>query len=154
VLDPVFSLRRRVRLEPGGKARITLVTGAADTYEAATALADHFRNFAAVEGAFAGAREGCLHELSGLGLTPGDVSLFNRLAVGVAFTSPALRRPDAIAANRLGQPGLWPLAISGDRPIVVVRVGADGESLVRQVGSWHAYAHRRGLDPDLVILDE
>ena len=44
VLDPVFSLRRRVRLEPGGRARIAFVTGAADTREAATALAEHFRD--------------------------------------------------------------------------------------------------------------
>ena len=50
------------------------------------------------------------------------------------FASPALRRPDAVAANRLGQPGLWPYAISGDRPIVLVRVAvADDGSLVRQV---------------------
>ena len=37
---------------------------------------------------------------------------------------PALRQPDAVAANRLGQPGLWPHAISGDRPIVLARVAA------------------------------
>ena len=93
--------------------------------------------------------------MSELGLTPDDVALFNRLAGAVVFTSPALRRPDAVAANRLGQPGLWPHAISGDRPIVLVRVAAaDDGSLVRQLVRWHAYARRRGLDPDLVILDE
>jgi cellobiose phosphorylase len=155
VLDPVFSLRWRVRLEPGGRARIAFVTGAADTREAATTLAEHFREFEAVEHAFAGARDACRHELSELGLTPDDVALFNRLAGAVLFTSPALRRPDAVAANRLGQPGLWPHAISGDRPIVLVRVAAANDgSLVRQLVQWHGYVHRRGLDPDLVILDE
>ena len=63
--------------------------------------------------------------------------------------------PDAVAANRLGQPGLWPHAISGDRPIVLARVATAGdESLVRQLVQWHAYARRRGLDLDLVLLDE
>ena len=63
--------------------------------------------------------------------------------------------PDAVAANRLGQPGLWPHAISGDRPIVLARVVTAGdESLVRQLVQWHAYARRRGLDLDLVLLDE
>src|SRR5271157_6663898 len=143
VLDPVFGLRRRVRLDPEGRARIAFVTGAADTREAATALAEHFREFEAVERAFAGARDGCRHELSELGLTPDDVALFNRLAGAVLFTSPALRQPDAVAANRLGQPGLWPHAISGDRPIVLVRVAAaDDGSLVRHVVQWHAYARR------------
>ena len=42
VLDPVFSLRRRVRLEPGVPARIVFVTGAADTREAALGIAGQF----------------------------------------------------------------------------------------------------------------
>src|SRR4029453_11607754 len=113
VLDPVFSLRWRIRLDPGGRARIAFVTGVADTREAAIALAEHFREFADVERTFAGARDGCRHELSDLGLTPDDVALYNRLAGAVLFTSPALRQPDAVAANRLGQPGLWPYGISG-----------------------------------------
>ena len=88
-------------------------------------------------------------------LTPGDVALFDRLAAAVVFTNPGLRQPEAVAANRLGQPGLWPHAISGDLPIVLVRVGAAGdESVVRQLLEWHAHARRRGLELDLVILDE
>ena len=88
-------------------------------------------------------------------MTADDIALFNRLAGAVLFTTPALRQPDAVAVNRMGQPGLWPHAISGDRPIVLVRVATvDKESLVHRMVQWHAYARRRGLDPDLVILDE
>ncbi len=155
VLDPVFSLRRRVRLAPGGTARVAFVTGAAETREAATALAEHFRELDAADRAFDSARERSREELRELGLTPDDIAIFNRLAGAVVFTGPALRRPDAIAANRLGQPGLWRYAISGDRPIVLALVAtADDEPLVHQLVRWHAYARRRGLDLDLVILDE
>ena len=80
---------------------------------------------------------------------------FNRLAGAVLFTDPALRSADAVAANRLGQPGLWPFAISGDRPIVLARLGAaDDDALARQLVQWHGYVRRRGMDLDLVILDE
>jgi cellobiose phosphorylase len=155
VLDPVFSLRRRVCLEPGGRARIAFVTGAADTREAAIALTEHFGSIEAVERAFAGARDGCAREWSDAGLTPEDVARFNRLAGAVFFTTAALRLPDAVAANRRGQLGLWPHAISGDRPIVLARVAAAGDgSLVHQLVQWHGYARRRGLDLDLVVLDE
>jgi cellobiose phosphorylase len=155
VLDAVFSLRRRVRLDPKSQASIAFITGAADTREAANALAEQFQSFEAVDRAFSGARAGCQDELQKLGLTPGDVALFNRLAGSVVFTSSSLRQPDAVAANRLGQPGLWPHAISGDLPIVLVRVTApDDESLVRQLVQWHAYARSRGLSLDLVIMDE
>ena len=113
VLDPVFSLRRRVRLEPGAPARIAFVTGAADTREAALAIAEQFRDLEAVDRAFAAATARCQDELREMALTPDDVALFNRLAAAVVFTGPGLRQPEAVAANRLGQPGLWPHAHLG-----------------------------------------
>src|SRR5207248_259901 len=47
VLDPVFSLRRRLHLDPGGMACIGFITGAADTHEEVMAIAEQFRKFQA-----------------------------------------------------------------------------------------------------------
>jgi cellobiose phosphorylase len=154
VLDPVFSLRRHVRLEPGATARVAFVTGAADTFETAAALIKQFQNLESADGAFSAARNHCRDELRDLGLTPGHVALFNRLAAAVVFSGSTLRSPEAVAANHLGQPALWPHGISGDRPIVLVRIAvADDEALVHQLVQWHDYVRHRGLDLDLVILD-
>src|SRR5207248_3818729 len=150
VLAPVFSLRRVLRLAPGAEARVAFVTGAADTRESAVAVAEEFGALKAAERAFDRARQHGLDELRELGLAPDDVASFNRLAGAVLFTDPALRSADAVAANRLGQPGLWPLAISGDRPIVLARLGAaDNGALARQLVQWHGYVRRRGMDLDL-----
>ena len=90
-----------------------------------------------------------------MSLTVDDVVLFNRLAASVVFTNAQLRQPDAVAANRLGQPGLWPHGISGDLPIVLVRVNAaEDEFLVRQLLQWRTYIRGRGMELDLVILDQ
>jgi cellobiose phosphorylase len=155
VLDPVFSLRRRVRLDPGQTARLAFVTGAAETREAALELAEHFRELDAADRAFDAAAERGRQEMRELVPRPDDVALFNRLAGAVVFTGPALRQPDAVAANLQGQPGLWPYAVSGDRPIVLARVAVPGDlSLAHELVRWHAYVRRRGLDLDLVMLDE
>ncbi len=155
VLDPIFSLRRRVGLEPGMTTRIAFVTGAADTREGAIGIAEQFREFEAIDQAFAGAKAHCQSELQELELTPDDIALFNRLAAAVVFTNSGLRDLDAVAANRLGQPGLWPHSISGDLPIVLARVARVGdERIVRQLVKWRIYTRRRGLNVDLVILDE
>ena len=154
VLDPIFCLRRHVFLLPGGTARVAFVTGAAETYEAANAIAENFRQLAAADLAFNRAQQWGRERLRELGLTADDVDIFNRLAGNVIFTGPALRRPEAIAANRMGQPGLWRQSISGDRPIVLVLVADGDETLVHQLVCWHVYARRRGLEVDLVILDE
>ena len=65
--------------------------------------------------------------LAELGLTPDDAALFHRLAAPVLFTGRALRSRRSVAANRLGQPGLWPHAISGDLPIVLARLAGPDE---------------------------
>jgi cellobiose phosphorylase len=155
VLDPVFSLRRRLRLDPGATARIAFITGAADSRQEAIAIATRYRDYAEVERAFTDANARCNKLLGELSLTPEDIALFNRLAGAVVFSSATPRDRDAVEKNRLGQPGLWPHAISGDLPIVLVRVGADpDESLVRELIPWHSYVRRCGLECDLVILVE
>ena len=155
VLDPIFSLRRRVRVEAGMTTRLAFVTGAAQTYEAAIGIAERFREFEAIDRAFAEAKALGQSELLELGLSPNEIVLYNRLAAAVIFTNAGLRDLDAVAANRLGQPGLWPHSISGDLPIVLVRVaGVDDEAVVRQLVQWRMYTQRRGLKLDLVILDE
>ena len=155
VLDPIFSLRRRIGLAAGSSTRIAFVTGAAHTREIAIGIAQRFREFEAIDRAFAGAKVHSKTELRELGLEPGEIGLFNRLASAVIFTNASLRDLDAAAANRLGQPSLWPHSISGDLPIVLVRVaGVDDETVVRQLVRWSVYARRRGLKSDLVVLDE
>jgi cellobiose phosphorylase len=155
VLDPIFSLRRRVRVEAGMATRIAFVTGAAETHEAAVGMAERFRELEAIDQAFAGAGTHCQSELRELGLKPNEIALFNRLAAAVIFTSSGLRDLAAVSANRLGQPGLWSHSISGDLPIVLVRVAAVAdEEVVSQLVKWRIYTCRQGLKLDLVILDE
>ena len=45
VLDPVFSLRRRVRVEAGTSVRVAFTTAVADSREEALALADQYHDF-------------------------------------------------------------------------------------------------------------
>src|SRR5262249_61391715 len=125
----------------------------AGSREGAIWIAEQFRNPEAIDRAFDAAKTRCRDELREMSLTPDDVVLFNRLAGSVVFTNAQLRQLDAIAANRLGQPGLWPHSISGDLPIVLVHVAvAADELLVGQLLRWHAYTRRRGLELDLGIL--
>ena len=71
-------------------------------------------------------------------------------------TNSTLRAPRSIIArNRRGQSALWAYSISGDLPIVLVRI-ADREhiALVRQMVQAHAYWRLKGLAVDLVIWNE
>jgi cellobiose phosphorylase len=57
--------------------------------------------------------------------------------------------------NRSGQSGLWAYGISGDLPIVLVRIADVAHlDLVRQLVKAHAYWRLKGLGADLVVWNE
>ena len=154
VLDPVFCLRRVVRLSPGDEARVAFVTGAADDQSTVEGIAQRYAKIEAAERAFVDASERYESELQTLNLKPDDVSLFNRLAGRILFANPAMRQAPTLPEDRLDRAALWAHGISGDLPIALVRTNADkDDALVRQATMGHEFARRRGLRFDLILLD-
>jgi cyclic beta-1,2-glucan synthetase len=156
VLDPVASLRQRIRLPPGGFARLSFATGMAQSRETALALAQKYRDPSAAARTFALAFVHAQSGLRHLGITSEDALVFERLASRVLYADRSLRAdPAVLARNVLGQEGLWPHAISGDLPILLVRVvEQDDLPLVRQVLQAQEYWRLKGLSADVVILNE
>jgi cyclic beta-1,2-glucan glucanotransferase len=156
VLDPIFSLRQRIRLVPGASVRLSFATGIASDRVTAEALARKYRDPGAASRTFALAFTHAQSGLRHLGISNDEVLLFERLASRVLYADGSLRAaPDTIAANELGQPGLWPHGISGDLPILLVRVVGDEDvALVRQVLQAQEYWRLKGLMADVVILNE
>jgi len=156
VLDPIVSLRQRIRLAPGGTTRLSFATGMAADRETVEALARKYHDPSAAARTFALAATHVESGLRHLGISADEAVLFERLASRVLGTDGSLRASAAtIAANELGQPGLWPHAISGDLPILLVRVDGDEDvRLVRHVLQAQEYWRLKGLTADVVILNE
>jgi cyclic beta-1,2-glucan synthetase len=156
VLDPIVAIRRILSLSADESATVQIITGVADTREAALALLEKYCDRHFVERAFEMAWFQSQEVLRHLNATEADAQLFGRLANSVIFGN-ALRRaaPSVIARNRLGQTGLWRFAISGDLPIVLLHIGdVNRIDLVKQVLQAHAYWRMKGLTADLVIVNE
>ncbi len=156
VLDPIFSLRRVVRLAPGTTARVTFTTLVAPSREAALSLADKYRDPAAFDRAASMAWTQAQVQLRHLGITPDEANLFQRLANRVLYSDPSLRPPaDALQRNTRGPSALWAYGISGDLPIVLVRIDdVEDLGIVRQILKAHEYFRLKLLPVDLVILNE
>jgi cellobiose phosphorylase len=155
VLDPILSLRRRVRLAKGASAVLAFGTAVATDRDKAVALARRLSDLAEVARTFEQAGIHNQAALAELGIAPQDTARFQRLAAHVLFTGPALRSRESVTGNRLGQSGLWPHAISGDLPIVLGRFAAASElDLAGELLRAHAYWRRCGLVADLVLLND
>ncbi len=156
VLDPVVSLRQRIRLAPGGFMRLSFATGMASSLETARALAQRYHEPSAAARTFALAFAHAQSGLRHLGVSSEQALLFERLASRVLSADGSLRAsPELLAKSTLGQEGLWPHGISGDLPILLVRVVEEDDlPLVRQVLQAQEYWRLKGLSADVVILNE
>src|SRR6185503_11626719 len=155
-LDPILSLRQRVRLAPGGFARMAFATGMAESRDAAIALCMKYADPTSAPRTFALAATQLSISLRHLGIPLEEAQLYERLASRVLFSDRSLGAdPSVLARNELGQSGLWGHGISGDLPILLVKVlESDDLMLVRQVLRAQDYWRLKGLSADVVILNE
>jgi cyclic beta-1,2-glucan synthetase len=156
VLDPIFSLRRRLRIEPGQSVTCSFTTGVAHSREEAVALADKYHDPNIFERELRLAWTKAQVEMSHLKTDADEAHLFQRLASRIIYSDPSLRpRPHVLALNTKAQSSLWAHGISGDLPIVVVRIEKSADlPTVRKVVRGHEYLHFKGLSVDLVILND
>lgn len=156
VADPAFVMRRRLSIEPGESVHLIAVTGVAETKEQALDIAQQLSQEQQVERALKLAWTRSQIELQHLHVASGDLAVFQLLAGRVLYTPPLrAERKDSIAANQKGQQGLWAHGISGDRPIVLVRIG-DTTNLpfINKLLVGYEYLRHNGLFIDLAILNE
>jgi cyclic beta-1,2-glucan synthetase len=156
VLDPIFSLRRRVRIEPHQTVSISFSTAVAHSYEEALRLADKYHEISIFERQAALAWTRSQVEMRHLNIDSENAYLFQRLASRILYSDPSLRpQPQVLALNRRKQSDLWAYGIGGDLPIVVVRIDrAEDLPQVRQLLHAHEYLRLKGLTFDLVILND
>jgi cyclic beta-1,2-glucan synthetase len=156
VLDPIFALRTRLRLEPGQSGSAAFTTLVATSRERAFSLADRYHDPHAAERALNLAWTAQQVELRELGVTPADAAVFQEIAGFLLYPHPALRAtPELLLRNRGSQQVLWSHGISGDWPILLASITSpDGLPTLRHTFAAHRYMRRRGMMVDLVVLTE
>ncbi len=156
VLDPVFALRRRVRIPPGKTARIAFWTVVAPSRETLLDLIDKHHDRSGFDRARTLAWTQGQVQLRHLGIAPQEAADFQRLAAPLLYADARFRPSQAAILRGAGpQPGLWPHAISGDLPIVLLRIDDIGDmAQVRKLLRAHEYWRMKRLAVDLVIVNE
>ncbi|HEY9087554.1 MAG TPA: glucoamylase family protein, partial [Anaerolineaceae bacterium] len=154
-LDPVFSLGQEVELEPHSNSLLAWVTFAAGSREELLALAARYADWRQVERTFQQAHAATENRLRRAEIGASTVEQFSQVLSGLLYPMQQMRAaPEIIAANRLGQSGLWPFGISGDYPILLVEIeDSQRLELVREALRAQRFYRERGILVDLVILN-
>ena len=154
-LDPIFSLAQEIDLEPHAKTRVTFLTLAAPTRPEALEKLSHYQTGQAIHNAFNDARASSEHELLETGLTANAVENIQRILSALLYPVGTLRAaPHILAQNRKGQSGLWAFGISGDYPVLLLRIH-DGESpLLPETLQAFTYWRNHHITVNLVVLND
>ncbi|MBU0714034.1 MAG: cyclic beta 1-2 glucan synthetase [Verrucomicrobia bacterium] len=156
VLDPVVAVRRQLQLRPGESMVVDAILGIDKSREGAVSLVDKYHDHRLADRLFDVAwihNQVLLHQLR---LSESQAQLFGRIASSILYADSRRRAsPSLIARNRKGQSGLWSYGVSGDLPIVLLRMSdLNNLDLARQLIHAYAYWRHKGLRVDLVIWAE
>ena len=156
VLDPIFALRKRIKIPAGRQMHCTLWTVVAESRDAVLDLVDRHRQLTAYDRAKMLAWTQAQIQLRHLGISSDEANLYQSLASHLIYTNARLRAPANTIIQDLGpQSALWPQSISGDRPILLLRIDeVEDVSIVQQVLQAFEYWKAKGLIADLVIFND
>ncbi len=155
-LDPIMSLSQDLTLAPHTAVRLAFITIASPSRRQAVAWGGRYQQWLMLERTFVRARSLAEQELRRLELSTPQLEQIQRILSLLLYPHPVGRADaDILASNTKGQTGLWAFGISGDYPILLVKLHReeDGELLLDLLRA-HTYWRRRDLQIDLVILNQ
>lgn len=156
VLDPIVAIRYKIVLEPDESTTFDMIIGMADTKELCLHLIDKYQDKHHKDRVFELSWTHSQVVLRQINATEADAQLYSRLASSILFSNASFRAdPTILINNRRGQSGLWGYSISGDLPIVLLKIEKQNSlHLVKQLVQAHSYWRLKGIAVDLMIWNE
>jgi cyclic beta-1,2-glucan synthetase len=156
VLDPALVLSRRIKLESGQRSRVALTTAMAQSRDEAMRLAENYAEGPSIPRAFELGWADARVELRHLRITAAQSHRFQKLLSAILFPQPSLRadvQPSQLRGK--GKEALWARGVSGDLPIMVLRVDtAELSEICRELLLAHEFWRVNGIAVDFVIINE
>ena len=154
-LDPVAVLQKTVDIKPGASIQLAFLRIVGASREDVLAIARRFAYWPRVQRTF---EEGPAHasrELWRSKLSGDEFRAMISLTSALLYRHPELRAPiPVLSGNRLQQASLWGVGVSGDFPIMLVRIGRDADIETAQLLlKIHSFWRKRNFKVDLILLN-
>ena len=156
VLDPIMSMRVKVRLEANEEKIVYFITSVASSRKEALELAKKYGEVSKAEYSFDAYNRAIQLELKAIGIKPNAANIYQTLASYILFLHSGRKdREEYIKNINKNQQDLWAYGISGDLPIAMVLVnGEEDMEIIRSMIKMHYYLKAKGLKSDLLIYND
>ena len=152
-LDPIMALRLRVTLKPNETKSFALLSIVAESVNAVNKIAVRY-SAASLDWVYRDSARVVAREVASMGLDPRQLPALQTLSALLLHPHSKLRVvPAHVGASSQCQQSLWHFGISGDLPMLVIKIDHEEvsgllEYMIRAQRLWH----RNGLKMDLVVM--
>lgn len=157
-IDPVMSMRKRIKIKAHSKAYAYIMNAYGKSYEQVVEASLYYDNPGRYDDSLKVATVANINNTKKLNVSGEDMRLYNVMLNYLYQTSKINineERSKLLSMNKLSQENLWKFSVSGDRPIITVTINQIGDiSLADQVLKAFEYFKSKGIYVDVVIISK
>ena len=156
VTEPIVALKKTIKINPGDKITLDLIISVNEDRDIAYQNLKKYGNSESVKRAFEISKAKVDAENRYLGVKGKDIILYQKILSYLVFENPlkALKMKQFIG-KKFNQTELWKYGISGDIPIILVKIKDINDIyMVTNVLKMYEYFRTKNIKVDIVFLDE
>ena len=156
VTDPCLAMKRTIKIMPGEKIVFDLVICISENKDIVEKLLEKYKNTRIISKTFDLAHAKVEAESIYLGLKGTDIEKYQKLLSYIIFNNPLKKLTlDRLPKRIYSQSKLWKYGISGDLPIILVKIeDLNDMYVVQDILRAHEYFRSKNIKTDLVILNQ
>ena len=154
--DAIISFKKNIKVKPGAKVRLYFAMAISDNKDELENLYEKIISTNFFDRTFELAISKSVVENRFLGFKSEEIEMYNKLLNEINNgSSTRIKYKANIDANVLKQKDLWKFGISGDIPIILVKIKNPNEiEMVSRLIKAVEYFNRKSIEIDLVVIDE
>ena len=155
-IDPFVAFRRTVKINKKDKCVLDLIITVSENREEVIEELNYFKNKEEVSRAFEISRARVEEEMKYLQIDGDKIEIYQSLLKYIIFENPSKKyQLEGNNFNNFSNNFLWQFGISGDIPIILVKINSiEDIDTLKSIIEAYEYYRVKNIDTDLVIIDE
>ncbi len=157
VLDPIIAMKQTIKIKPNEKASLSLIIAVSDVSKSeAISMVREYSNIDKINRCFELSKAKVEAEARYLGINNKNIETYQKMLGYILYQNPFKKLYlKNINENNYPQSELWKYGISGDIPIVLIKIkGLNDIYVLEEMLRAYEFYRLKNIQIDLVILDE
>lgn len=156
VTEPIVALKRTIKIKPNEKTSLTLLIAVGEEKETALEGIKKYKINENTEKAFALSKAQIEANSRYLGIKGIELKEYQKVLSYILFKNPAKKLMlEKLPKRNYFQKDLWKYGISGDFPIILVKIKNINDAyILKEVLKMYEFIRTKHIDVELVIMDE